>query len=214
MAKTRYFRVGRRAVNTEELGDFITRNAQDFFESQLDDEVSDIVTELETLLENIGEKSALRGRGFYAVRYNRPIDRENSPIIIRKRRDRNGDLSYTIRVDNPKFNILDQGSPERTSSKLMTFPRYKGTLTSPNNLSLNAPVKIHDVRTAKPAFDPNDLDQFFGGEQIQGWVSTHTVGKITPRNFMLQIARKVRSGITAGRKGFRRGFVKVNVRKS
>lgn len=209
MPKNRYFSIGRKSVNVQELGKQIVQNAQDIFETQISNEVSNIVSELSDLIVAIGEGSSFRGRGVNAGQYNYPITQANAPIIVKSRRDKNGDLSYTIRVDNEKFNILDQGSPARSKRNgMMRFPRYKGTLTKPNSLDIaDSPVKILDVRTKSQSkvVDPNDLDAFFGTKDIEGWVTTSDVDEIKPRNFLINIAKKVRQR--------RRGFIKTRVRR-
>jgi hypothetical protein len=216
MTKTRYFRIGGKSIDSNELGRILTQEAKDAQEAQMDTQVEQIVVELNNLLVELNAKTSNRGRGFYAVRYNAPF--EDSEIHVRKRRDSNGDLSYTIRVNNDKFNILDQGSPARTSKKMMRFPRYRGNLTSPDSLDIAAaPVEIVDVRTVKTATQTafDDFDKIFGGksQQIEGWVSAHDVAEIKPRNFILKIADKVRRNF-GGQRGVRAGLVKVTVRKN
>lgn len=222
MAKTRYFSISGRKFNSKELGTILTESAKDAMESQMDEQVERIVVELNNLLYDLNLKTSNRGRGFYAVRYNAPF--EDAEIHVRKRRNSNGDLSYTIRVNNDRFNILDQGAPARKAKpgKPFKFPRYKGTLTSENSTDLSSvPVKIMDQRTVKGrqvAFIRDDLDIAFGmpgvrNPNLEGWAQVNEVAEIKPRNFIVRLADRVRNSFR-GRPGVRAGFVKISVRKS
>lgn len=202
-SKSRYFRLAGKQLRSQDINKVLTEEAQRRQEEQLDLEVQEIVQELDDLLVELHEKTSNRGRGFYAVRYNDPF--EDAPIIVKKRRNSAGDLSYTIRVNNNKFNILDQGAPARhaTGDKPMLFPRYTKNLTRANSLKLaSSPVEILDQRTVQ---NRNDLNQQIFG---QGWVQVSEVKAIKPRNFILNIAKKVRSRFQRSK------LVDVTVRKS
>lgn len=217
MAKSRYFSIAgdSKRLDLAELSKRLKKqvlaNAEDF----VDDEVNFVIEKLENLLEELGQTSPNRGRGFFSVKYNQPIAFENSPIKIRKRINRStGQYTVELKVDNDKFNILDLGAPARDydKDKPAKFPRYDRARTSPNSLSMGT-TKIIDNRSFNQPARAGSIETRFQDQPkvIGGWVTTTHVEALKPRNFMIQIAKEVRSRRTAF--GARSLFVKILVKK-
>lgn len=93
--------------------------------------VSAAANNLEDHLNQIKANTSNRGTGFYAVRYNNPMDGAKVEIT-----ELSESTSYEVHVPSKgrgtpgyRFNILDQGSPG-SSNPNQTFPIYNGTLTT------------------------------------------------------------------------------------
>lgn len=136
-----------------------------------------IVEEIDKLVENLDKRSTNRGRGFYAVRYNHPLQ----GLFAEVKKTKKG-YKVFVPVDGRgspgyKFNLLDQGRPPITSVKLMKFPSYAGTLSKSGGDNSNV-VNRSSVTV------PNVTDTH--GD----WVATHHVDGITPRKFFEAILKK------------------------
>lgn len=85
---------------------------------------------------------------------------------------------WRIRVIGDVFNLLDQGRPSITlvgKKHYMTFPRYRGTITSPNSSTVSTKQRSYPGG----GWGPNQGD----------WVSTDKVSEIAPRNFLAELIK-------------------------
>lgn len=133
---------------------------------------SAVAKDLQELLDRLEANSSNRGVGFLAVRYNNPFD------------------GARVEVDNPKpgvyrvgvpsegkgsggyrFNLLDQGTPAKSSvDEVMTFPVTKGSSTKPGSLEVT-PVEV----------DPTRWVAIAPGESVRGAAA---------RNFLITINKE------------------------
>lgn len=207
----RYFRTGTRYLTLFEVEKELRATViQEIQEGQ--DRIRDATVEaLQELIGKLDAASSNRGRGFYAVRYNRPLsfDSPNTEdpyilVVPVPSRDFPGVFNYRIEVQNSVFNILDEGSPTKVSQKEMRFPKYKGRMTSGSagNLAISNNVTILDERTHAKG----SLDSFV---QPQGWVripAGQTVKGFKGRKLYSHVARKVRAKL-----GLDSTFTKLDV---
>lgn len=123
---------------------------------------------LDNLCQRLAKRSSNRGQGFLAARYNNVFE----DLRVEAEVNEAGDSIRIFVPDDNKagqiFNILDSGSPSRSSkgSEPMRFPAYSGTVTSPDKFSLN-----------RSGADVNSLR----------WISTTHVEEIPARNFYRQV---------------------------
>lgn len=143
------------------------------FEYELVATATAVMDEIEDLIRRLQRRAAERGQGFLAVRYNNVFE-DVFPVA---EYNRAGNI-IKIRVpDNTRggliFNVLDAGRPA-INGKKMSFPSYKGTVTSPNKLALNRTSVI------SPHPDPD----------VPNWITTTHVDPIEPRHFFEGILQK------------------------
>ena len=87
------------------------------------------------------------------------------------------DGSILLTVNNPVFNILDQGRDAISTEKPMVFPAYTGNLTNTDVVNLNSgAVRINRVRNNSVEYDTV-------------FVRTRYVGPVAPRNFTQNILK-------------------------
>ena len=192
---SRYIKVtGDRTYAIDEFRDQVSKIFDQLVENQATGVAVDVAEELELLLAEISNSSAHRGRGRFAAKYDDPLNPTKSPIKIKITSRRRGRITYRVEVDNPIFNILDAGSPDKTASNVMRFPRYRGgPSTNPGRLVVGTPANILD-RGSEDA-------EFFGG----GWVTINPGQKISgfePRNFYKSIIEKLKQRNPLVRQGF------------
>lgn len=204
--KNRWFStsINQEFVDASGLGDLLFDTIHAQMKKSMDDQLFFIQSELEDLLKEIGELSPNRGRGRKKPDYDHPITKKNSPVkITRRYNERTGQFSASIRVDNDKFNILDQGAPMRypKGEKPMRFPRYTTARTTSNELTVQ-PTKILD-KLKSEKYDPV-AKKFI---KIGGWVTVTQVEPIKARNFIISVAAKVR-------RENRNPLIKIRVRRN
>lgn len=230
MAKSRFFRVGSVSLNAIQLEERLKENLRDEQERVLNYIQQLYVQELNKLLDDLRRESANRGMGFYAVRYNDPF--EDADITVTRVRD-----SFIIRVENDRFNWLDEGRPEQQVTKTVKFPVYTHpTATSgvPRNqpgstvirqpahiIALDGPARVQSgspFRLERLTGDES-FDNIFSDEQSQRWVtlkSGKTIALRRPRNFYLAVKKKVDNILKNDpqtRVLFRQGLVKTSIER-
>lgn len=151
------------------------------YEYELFRTVGVIVEELDNLVERLDRRMTKRGKGFLAVRYNKPF----SGLHAEVEETRKGGFKIFVPIQQKGdggyiFNLLDQGRPpiikSRSSKDPMTFPTYDGTLTK-NSGDTSVLNRRNVVSPSKKEGAPE-------------WVSTYSVKEITPRKFFEAILRK------------------------
>lgn len=169
MANKTTWTLGGRKVNPRTLkAEFLEGFREEFLT-----DVAAVHQDLEDLIRRLNRRSSQRGVGFYAVRYNKPF--EDAEVEV----EEVNEGTFRIRVKNEgkgspgyKFNLLDAGIPERTSTKPMLFPAYDGNLTKPgdNSFLLNR----SNVKVEKPV----------------RWIATKHVKGAQPRKFYESILKR------------------------
>lgn len=205
MTKNKFFRIGSKAIDSQQFGQIITEELERQQEELIESAKDFYVERLEQLLADLRSASANRGLGFYAARYNNPF--EDTEVTVQKTR-----AGYRIRVDDKKFQALDSGRPERTVTKEVRFPVYtQPTATrgvgrnTPGNTVIGTPAHIVAIdgpattevgRPFQQARNTNapELDAFLSDQQKQTWVRLmpgKKIAAVKPRNFMLKIKAEV-----------------------
>lgn len=139
LKRARYIRVKGSPYSWEDDLWGVVKEHEDTVQERLDAYAKAVIDRIQSQYRAINEHSANRGRGFLAVRYNGRFENDPAPHISVTKTEHG--KSIQIEVDDPLYNILDQGRKDKEVTRRIRFPRYKRytstTLPGPNQVTMD-----------------------------------------------------------------------------